>query len=378
MTQAAGLYIHVPFCRRKCRYCHFYSVEHPEERIPEFVSALTAEMAAHASEFGPFDTIYFGGGTPSLLDAGHMETILDAARRHFWIEADHEITVEVNPADRDMDWFAALRRLGVNRLSLGIQSFDDDVLAFLGRRHTAEQALRTFEAAVAAGFDNIGIDLIYAVPGQSLEQWQRVLQQALRLAPAHLSCYELSVEEGTPLAAALDAGEFGLPDEELQWDFFRTTSETLTAAGYIHYEVSNFARSTARFSRHNTKYWRHTPFLGLGPAAHSFRNGRRWWNHASLDDYVNDLARGNLPVAGSEKITPTDLRFEALFLGLRTAEGIDIDAFQREFGLDLEIKNRELLAALRQDGLIAADARFIRPTLRGLAVADRLAASLHV
>jgi oxygen-independent coproporphyrinogen III oxidase len=257
-----GLYIHVPFCKGKCRYCHFYSSTELHF-IPSYLDALDTEMALY-KDFpainggdtpqdrgradgtqGIFDTIYFGGGTPSLLDISAFARILNSVARNFKISSDCEITVEVNPADQDPSWYKSLNALGVNRLNLGIQSFDDDILRFLGRRHTAAEAVAAIETAALAGFGNVGLDLIYGIPGQNLASWEKTLEKALSFKPAHLSCYELTIEENTPLARLHMENAFSLPNDDLQWDFFRTTSAYLTGHGYTHYEVSNFSRREA-------------------------------------------------------------------------------------------------------------------------------------
>ncbi|MDD5167691.1 MAG: coproporphyrinogen-III oxidase family protein, partial [Syntrophales bacterium] len=228
LSDNPGLYIHVPFCIRKCRHCHFYSID-KIELIPDFIKALQKEMYLSGTDFKsvpelPFDTIYFGGGTPSLLDSSQFETILSTIRRHYCIAPHPEITVEINPADRDTAWFRGLRQAGVNRLNIGVQSFDDRILRFLGRRHSAAESITSIETAAKTGFDNIGLDLIYGIPGQSLSLWQKTLAKALSFHPAHLSCYEFSIEEDTPLMMNYKRGDFVMPDEDRQWDLFRITS----------------------------------------------------------------------------------------------------------------------------------------------------------
>jgi len=381
----SGIYIHVPFCKGKCNYCHFYSIN-SLELIPQYIQALHDEISlCSTSPFTPalasggeetpdtFDTIYFGGGTPSLLGVRHFETILKTVESHFKIAADAEITVELNPADRDLTWYKTLKPLGINRLNIGIQSFDDPVLRFLGRRHMAADAVAAIEMAVRAGFDNIGLDLIYGIPGQDLASWQRTLEKALSFRPAHLSCYELSVEEGTPLARRYLNGDFSLPDENRQWDFFSRTSKYLEKFGYIHYEVSNFARGTSRISRHNRKYWDHGSYLGLGPAAHSFYHDTRWWNHDSVEMYLQALKSGRRPIAASELLNPEQLRMETIFLGLRTRKGINLNAFQNRYDLDLLTVNPDILGDLIKEGFLFTQNGRLQPTLKGLAVADRLA-----
>ncbi len=225
--------------------------------------------------------------------------------------------------------------LGVNRINIGVQSFDQSVLDFLGRRHSVEQAVAATQASREAGFENVGIDLIYGVPGQALDSWLSTLEQALLFAPEHLSCYQLTIEERTPLGRRCQAGEVTPPGEDLQYDFFMKTSEFLENAGYIHYEVSNFAKGMRFASRHNQKYWDHTPYLGLGPAAHSFRNNQRWWNYRSLDQYIAAVNRGQLPVEETETLSMEQLRLEALYFGMRTKKGIQLQEFGDQYHCDL-------------------------------------------
>ncbi len=368
----AGLYIHVPFCLSKCGYCSFYSVASPQ-LIPEFVKAVSREMAFYKKSFQSFDTIYLGGGTPSLLSIQQIDDILKSANDHFNIDRQTEITVEVNPGDGSAEYFQQLRKRGINRLNIGIQSFNDSLLKFLGRRHSAKEAGAAMDAARQAGFDNIGIDLIYGVYGQDMKTWKETLSKALSFLPEHLSCYQLSLDEKTPLYEQYGKESLQLPAENEALDFFMTTSKILTDAGYIHYEVSNFARSEALCSRHNMKYWRHIPYLGLGPAAHSFCDRRRWWNKADVNAYIRIIFEGKTPVLQSEELSAEQLALEALFLGLRTKDGIDLDEYQIRYGVDLLTQKKQILRKLEEDKLVEIKDGCLRPTLSGMAVADSLA-----
>jgi oxygen-independent coproporphyrinogen-3 oxidase len=370
-----GLYVHVPFCEKKCGYCNFYSISSPSH-IPEYIKALLEEISLYHEEFSFFDTIYIGGGTPSLLSPAALSDILRQARNTFVIAADAEITVEVNPADAHLHFLTYLRQTGVNRLNIGVQSFDENILRFLDRRHTPEQAMRAIELARTAGFDNIGLDFIYGIPGQSPLSWKVTLSQALSLHPEHLSCYQLSLEPDTPLGQRYQDGEFALPGEDEQVDLFMMTSDILEEAGYLHYEVSNFARDESFKSRHNQKYWRHIPYLGVGPAAHSFSGNRRWWNHRSVKQYLLDIREGRRPVEDSEQLTPTQQRLETCFLGLRTREGIPFQPFSGQQGNVHPAEKEQVLNDLVQAGLIVIENGYLKPTRKGLAVADRLALML--
>ncbi|MRR16475.1 MAG: radical SAM family heme chaperone HemW [Deltaproteobacteria bacterium] len=368
----AGLYIHIPFCLSKCGYCSFYSIA-STRHIPEFVKTVRDEMSAYKKAFRSFDTIYIGGGTPSLLAVEQLNEILDAARQVFEIDRQAEVTMEVNPGDVSFAYFQSLRSLGVNRLNIGVQSFDEHILTLLGRRHSVKEALSALDAARSAGFDNIGIDLIYGVRGQDIDLWRRTLKNAVSLSPEHLSCYQLSLDQKTPLYRQYQQQGFKLPSEDEALDFFMTTSQTLTDSGYIHYEVSNFARSASLKSRHNMKYWRHTPYLGLGPAAHSFLGRRRWWNRADITAYLKDLAGGVKPVEQSEELTREQLALEALFLGLRTKEGIGLAQYKDDYGLDLLSDKRQAIDELQRNRLAELKDGRLCPTLAGMAVADSLA-----
>jgi oxygen-independent coproporphyrinogen III oxidase len=369
-----GLYIHIPFCGSKCGYCDFYSVTSTEWTNP-FLKALSMELQLRRDErsWGEFDTVYLGGGTPSVLKTEDVEHILHEVRRCFRIAVNAEITAEANPADLSPELLKAWRRAGVNRLNIGVQSLDRKTLDFLGRRHSVEQAISSMDAARTAGFEQMGLDLIYALPGQGLGAWFETLDRVLRHQPEHLSCYELTIEPATPIGVRARKGEFQVPDEKLLYDFFIKTSEFLEQAGYVHYEVSNFAKGMAFASRHNQKYWDHTPYLGLGPAAHSFQEGRRWWNVRSVEKYVELLNRGVFPTDGEESLSVEQLRLEALYLGLRTRRGLHLKTFAEKYGCDLLHEKTETVARLRADGLILTENGYLSPTRRGLALADFLA-----
>ena len=378
-----GLYIHVPFCLRKCAYCGFYSIT-DRSLIPAFRSALRREMALYRGWAASFDTLYIGGGTPSVLPEGDLEGLIADIRGAFTIATDAEITVEANPADITEGLLAALGHSGVNRLNIGVQSFDDDTLALLGRRHTALQAIGAVQRARDTGFVNIGLDLMYGLPSSPAERetspeaerplatWLATLNTAIGLNPEHLSCYQLTLEEKTPLAKRCRRGELILPDELCQANFFLRTAQILEESGYHHYEVSNFARP-GRESRHNRKYWDHVPYLGLGPAAHSFSGRERRWNRGSVDAYIGDLESGREPVESREILSDEQLYLEALFLGFRTRRGICLETFKIRYGRDLLAEKRDMIESLSAEGIVEIRDGFLRPTRAGMAVADSLA-----
>ena len=370
-----GLYIHVPFCLSKCHYCDFYSTT-SISAVPDFLRGLFKEMEMYRNRFHPFDTVYIGGGTPSLLSPQQLESILIRVEKSFALvsnaEIIPEITIETNPADLDRSFLESVRKTGINRINIGVQSFHEKTLGFLGRRHSAEQAIFAIDASRNAGFQNVGLDLIYGVSGQDMKSWLDTLKQAVSFSPEHLSCYQLTLEAKTPLGMRYGAREFHLPGERLQYQFFMKTSQFLEDAGYIHYEVSNFALGTKHISRHNQKYWDHSSFLGLGPAAHSFQWNRRWWNHRSLEQYLSSINAGNLPIEEIEILTTEQLKLEVLYLGLRTKKGVDLQDFRNEFHYDLFTKKKKILSRLQEEGLVSVRDGCLSPTRTGLAVADSL------
>ena len=371
-NEKAGLYIHIPFCHSKCAYCNFYSIT-SINLIPIFVAALIKEIKLSKGTFDLFDTIYIGGGTPSVLTCEQLAEIIAAINKFLKIDSSAEITLEVNPCDVCSEYFKSLSSLGINRLNIGVQSLDDKILRFLGRRHSANEARQAINHARTAGFKNLGIDLIYAIHGQSVNLWKKSLTEALSFSPEHLSCYQLTLEANTPLYKKYREKNIKEPSENRQRKYFFTTSEELETAGYIHYEVSNFSRTAMLKSRHNMKYWRHVPYLGLGPAAHSFLENRRWWNVASVKNYLEKLSQGKMPVESEEFLTPDQLKLETLFLGLRTGEGIDLKLYKKKFGIDLLADKKNVIESLVNNQFVEVKNGHLRPTLAGMAVADSMA-----
>ncbi|BCS97116.1 coproporphyrinogen III oxidase [Desulfoluna limicola] len=369
-----GLYIHVPFCLRKCPYCDFYS-ESDLTLKSAYLEALSREMDLVAEALqapGEFDTVYFGGGTPSLLDPVEVEGVLNEARSRFFIAREAEVTLEVNPGTVTAEKLAGLRQAGVTRLNIGVQSLDEKTLKFLGRLHNAEQARDILSAARSCGFTNIGADLIYGVPGQGKGDVLSDVAALLSYDPEHLSCYMLTLEEGTPLYARHGKKAFSMPDDTVQGTLFETVSDALTQKGYLHYEVSNFARSQAHVSRHNTKYWEMVTTVGLGPSAHGFdlEGLFRWWNVAHLGEWMDCLKKGKRPIEGTETLGQGELMTEALYLGLRRMEGVNLAVFHRRFSVDLAKVLGACLSGFEEEGLMVVDADSIRLTRKGFAVAD--------
>jgi oxygen-independent coproporphyrinogen III oxidase len=373
---AAGLYIHIPFCRKKCAYCDFYSVI-DSARQPGYLRALQSEMqlAAAAHPSLRFDTLYLGGGTPSALGVGALEEIIGAARRTFVFLPDTEVTVEVNPGTVDLAALQRLRRAGVDRLSIGVQSFQDRHLAFLGRVHRAIEAEKVLAWSHAAGFDNIGIDLIYGLPGQTSDDWELDLLRALERDPAHLSCYSLTFETGTPLEIDMRRGKFTAADEDRVAALYLQTLEVLAKGGFEQYETANFARSRSRRSRHNGKYWSFSPYLGLGPSAHSFIAPERFWNYADLDLYTREINNGRRAIEESETLTTEKSMIEALYLGLRLIDGIDMAAFSARFGIGFLETFGAPAVVFERRGLLETSVGHCRLTPRGMLLLDAIAAA---
>jgi oxygen-independent coproporphyrinogen-3 oxidase len=370
--EPAGLYIHVPFCLSKCGYCSFYSIQ-SIQLIPEYIAALKKEIEYYRKTFSSFDTIYIGGGTPSLLVPKQLVDIFTAINKYYKIDENAEITMEANPGDISLEYLKTLLAIGINRLNIGVQSFDDKLLSFLGRRHSAKEAVASIDKARQAGFNNLGIDLIYGVHGLSIKSWNNSLQKAVSSRPEHLSCYQLSLSEKTPLNKKYSSEGWHLPDENTELKLFLTTAEELENAGYIHYEVSNFARNDKFKSRHNQKYWRHVPYLGLGPAANSFLDNKRWWNKAAVKTYLKDIACGKMPLEDSETLSSEQLQLESLFLGLRTKDGIDLKHYKTRYGVDLITDKKPIIDALIKNKFLELKDGFLRPTRKGMAIADSLA-----
>ena len=326
-----GLYIHIPFCKQKCAYCDFYSLAGNEGRMDEYTEALRAhltETAAFAAGH-TVDTVYFGGGTPSYLGEKRLSAILKTILKKYRVSKDAEITLEANPDSAD-DWKAlrALRRAGFNRISLGMQSADAATLSAIGRIHTPEQVRLAVEAARKAKIENLSLDLIYGLPGQTAEGWQATLSAAVELAPEHLSCYGLKVEEGTPLHAR--RSEVILPDDEAQAEMYLYTVEYLSRMGYAQYEISNFAKP-GRESRHNLKYWTLGEYAGFGPGAHSDFGGVRYAYERDLEGYIRGVSGSGPLLSENDRIPDMDRDVEWLMLGLRTVRGLDPKDYERRF-----------------------------------------------
>jgi len=375
-----GLYVHVPYCVRKCPYCDFYSSVDLAS-VPVFLESLAREMEMVGGTDQVFDTLYVGGGTPSVLEPDGIARIIETAHRHFTIRTDLEITLEVNPGTIFRKNLAEYRQAGVNRLNIGVQSFHHENLRFLGRIHSVEEAVACIESARQTGFDNIGLDLIYGLPGQDKKNWLSDLRRALETETEHLSGYMLTCESGTPLSREVKSGRIQWPEDGVLRELFDTTIEFLTTHGFLQYEISNFARKTddglePRYSRHNQKYWSLAPYIGLGPSAHSFITPQRYWNHRSIENYVRHIKAGRLPIAEKEELTREQMIMEAIFLGLRTTRGIDLIGFEKMFGLNFIKTYKEKIVDLEKDRLLNLTNTHCALTPKGMAYLDSIAATL--
>ena len=373
-----ALYVHFPFCIRKCLYCDFNSLAGAEIPQTAYTDALVREMELRRDtlhEGVTASTLYLGGGTPSLLEPDSVGRIIDTASRFFALEPAAEITIEANPGTVNQERLAAYLSTGVNRLSLGIQSFSDEMLALLGRVHTAQEGIASFTAAREAGFANIGIDLIHSLPGQTPENWRAELEQAVLLHPEHISAYGLTIEAGTPFHAMDRSGELVLPEEEASAEMFEKTSELLRNAGYEHYEISNFALPGFR-SRHNQVYWQRGDYLGFGAGAHSFLAappfGRRWKNPDTPESYMQSIDNGSAAEEELTLVAEREARSETMFLGLRMLEGVEGNRFRREFAVTLEEAYSEELRALLAEGLLEWQKGRLRLAGKGIILANQV------
>lgn len=373
-----SLYIHFPFCLRKCLYCDFNSLAGSSVTPQEYAAAVVREMALRVERLDlpvAAGTLYFGGGTPSLMEPALVARLIDTAQRLYGLTDDAEVTIEANPGTVNAVKLAGYRAAGVNRLSLGVQSFNDSFLEQLGRIHTAREARGAFSMARKAGFCNIGIDLIHSLPGETPAAWLDDLARAVSLGPEHVSAYGLSIEEGTPFHDLERDGRLSLPDEEEGVQMFLQTAEFLQGSGYEHYEISNFALPGGR-SRHNQVYWQRGNYLGFGAGAHSYLRssgfGVRWRNISSPEVYRQSISRATLPEEELTTLTERDAMAEFLFLGLRMLEGVELEVFRKEFGIVLEDAYPGVLPALFENGLLECRTGRLRLTGKGLVFANQV------
>ncbi len=377
-----SLYLHIPFCEKKCVYCDFYSIE-TISPMEEFLKALHNEIDMYG-KYGKdvtFDTVFFGGGTPSLLTPLQLESILQHLTSTYAVTDDAEITLETNPGTVTKEKLVAYRSIGINRISLGVQSFHEDELRFLSRIHSSDEARECIQTVREVGFDNFSIDLIYALPGQGAERWLNNLEQAMKLKPPHISAYGLIVEDGTPLARMVLSKQVSPAPADDEAGMYEITMDFLAKHGYEHYEVSNYAKPGFR-SKHNYNYWTHGGYLGFGPSAHSFWNDtltgntpRRWWNIANLSHYCEKLHCNELPLVSSEQLSLDELFTERILLGLRS-DGIDLKRLRTDFGKRMFDTESDTIRQLVRDRLVTVENESLRLTSRGYLLCDEVCMKL--
>jgi oxygen-independent coproporphyrinogen-3 oxidase len=371
---AAGVYIHIPFCLSRCSYCDFatsiYQGEHAERYVDAIVKEIVSQTPAGNARL--VDTIYFGGGTPSLLSPRQMERILRALYDRFDIGLGAELSMEMNPGSVTPENLNAFHRLGINRASFGAQTFDDVELARLGRSHTSRDTLKTFRDLRESGFENVSLDLIAGLPGQTLARWEENVATALTLHPEHLSFYLLEVHSGTPLAEHIRLGKQPKPDDDLAAVMYESILERATAVGYVHYEISNLC-VPGFASRHNTKYWTGASYYGFGCSAHGYDGqSRRRSNKRDVAQYVEAIENGSSPVVEQHELTPDDVRAEAVFLGMRMMRGFDLRQYRELFGVDLRDEHGDDLRRFHDAGLVEFDGDLIKLTRAGALMSNEV------
>ena len=378
-----GIYAHIPYCVKKCAYCDFISSavgKDTRAEMEDYAAALGAEILREVpplrARWGDAATVYLGGGTPTALPAALLTGILETLRTAAGTPV--ECTVEANPGTVDAAYLTQLRAAGANRLSLGVQSFNDRLLRVIGRIHTAAEAEQAFRAARAAGFENISLDLMYGLPTQTLDDLKKSVDEALALVPEHISVYGLTVEEGTPFAAAEAQGKLALPTEDAAEEMYDWLTAELPARGYVRYEISNFARQGCE-SRHNLGYWRNVPYLGVGAAAHGYVDGVRWGNEPDTEKYIRAIQTGrSVRTPEDTERTRTNAMEEYAFLALRTREGIDTADFSRAFGVDIDTVYGAVIEKYSAQGLLRRADGFVALTNEGMKVGNEVfAAFLH-
>lgn len=401
-----AIYIHIPFCKQKCKYCDFTSYAGLDAFYEAYTAALKAEIehVAGRNEWGDklsllssklqeqagaprhqsgelqnqapalidrsTGSIYIGGGTPTILEPQHIDSVLRAVKANFEVAGDAEISIEANPETVELKRLTQLREAGVNRLSIGFQSLDERLLKLLGRKHSPEQAVDAYRAARAAGFDNINIDLMSGLPGQTLAEWALTLEQVTALEPEHMSCYSLSVELGTPIEREIAEGKLDEPEEDLQADMLIYTMESLKESGYEHYEISNYAKPGKR-CRHNLAYWKNLDYIGFGAGVHSKIGSSRFCNVSRPEEYI-EKAVVDERIAEVAKLTPKDEMSETMFLGLRLTEGIDLAAFKERFGVPAEQVFGGQIDELLKEGLVELHGGALKLSSRGLLLGNEV------
>ena len=371
----AGIYIHIPFCKRRCIYCDFFSTTQSEKKTA-YIHALCQELELRKNylEGESIETVYLGGGTPSQLTQEELESIFATLYNIYKVKEDAEITLEANPDDLSPDYVSMLKRLPINRISMGVQTFQEETLQLLHRRHTARQAIDAFHRCREAGFQNISIDLMYGLPGESLETWKQDLQQAIEFHPEHISAYHLIYEEGTVLWKLLEEHRVSEADEDLSLSMFGTLIDQLTDAGYQHYEISNFCLPGLH-SQHNSSYWIGKKYLGCGPSAHSYNGASRQWNIASLDAYINGITN-NEPVYDIEELDVYTRYNDFVITSIRTCWGMSLSRLRTEFGEELYNYCLRMANPSIERGVLEMNEDILRLTRAGIFTSDGIMSDL--
>jgi len=372
----AALYIHIPFCKVKCTYCDFYSITKKEDQIPIFIESVLKEIEAYKDYANKweFDTIFLGGGTPSLLPAKHLEQILQKLDDIFDTSKVKEITLEANPGEAPLDYLKDIKSLGVNRISIGFQSFDDNILKLIGRLHRSEDCFRTFKDLRKAGFDNINADMIFNIPGLTVENWRKDLNKLLELDPEHISAYSLTVEPSTKLFNLVKNKEILMPFEKTDIEQFLLTDDILSKHSYNHYEISSYSKKNKE-CQHNLHYWSLSPYLSFGPSAHSYDLNRRWWNKRNLETYIQDLQMDKLPIDGNEILSKKDNFNELVLNSLRLSNGLNMDNLKNYH----EYFNENQLAEMNKKwDCLSVNDKNIKLTNKGFLFVDEITKELFV
>ena len=372
-------YIHIPFCDHKCIYCDFYSII-TSDNIQSFLEYLKKEISHYAEKYSDgreLISIYFGGGTPSLMEPEYLSQVIHVLKANFVVRKDAEVTMETNPGTVSLEKMKMFRQIGINRISIGIQSFDNEDLNFLTRIHNSETAIKTVKEAAEAGFENISLDLIFNLPGQTKKKWKKNLEQAIKLPVKHISAYSLILERGTILNKMVLDGKVKIQDEDYDAKLYQTTIDFLTSKGFYQYEVSNFAKPGFE-CLHNNAYWHYTDYFGFGTSAHSFIDGKRWWNFSSLKMYNNKVEKSGNAVAGSETISAEQAVNEYVMLELRSS-GLNLKKFGNRFGIEADewLKNKyPYFELLKNKNFVTIDNSTVRLTSRGYAICDEILAEI--
>jgi oxygen-independent coproporphyrinogen-3 oxidase len=370
--QPLGLYIHIPYCIHKCGYCDFNSHPIKQDETNHYIDALVAEMKHYAKTYSNTNiirTIFLGGGTPTTLTVYQLERILKECVSEFTVASDAEITIEANPATIDIEQLKSIRQTGYNRISIGVQSFDKAELKLLDRAHGPEEIHSTVDRARKAGFDNLSLDLMFAVPNQSLSSWESNLNKALEKNPEHLSTYNLTIEQGTAFSKLQSNGKLIMPDDDYQLELYKRTIERLTKKGFHHYEISNFARR-GKECKHNITYWENKNTLGLGAGASSYMNGTRFKNINLPAHYIRQVKEKKIAVEHSETLEPRQAMGETIMLGLRLLQGISIHQFEKRFQISFINLFRNIISALKEKELVIIEKDYLRLSQKGLFWAD--------